>query len=372
MQNPSVVLRGPGQATIEDRPVPTITGDNDVIVKIAYTGVCGSDVHFWRAGGIRSFVSHEKPLVMGHEASGTIHEVGRAVTSLHPGDRVAIEPGVPCRACHSCRAGQYNLCSGMQFAADPGSATDGTLAQFFKTAADFCYKLPPSVELQEGVLVEPLAVAVHAVRQSGIREPGKKVVVFGAGTVGLFCAAVAKEFGAAQVVSVDVLASRLQTAQRLVGEESSRTWTPPSSGPGTMTPEDTAAKLKEECGLSGDGCGDAGGADVIMDATGAEFCVQTAIFTLRPGGTYVQVGMGKRKIDQFPIAEICEREITIKGCFRYGPGDFEIAMDLIARGRISLAGLVTGQYVFEKAWEAWESTGRGEGLKNVIAGPGEP
>ena len=304
---------------------------------------------------------------MGHEASGTVHAVGSSVTTLAAGDRVAIEPGLPCRACPPCKSGRYNLCDGMKFAADPGSNTSGTLARFYKTAADFCYKLPASVGLREGVLVEPLAVAVHAVRLADIREPGTSVVVFGAGTVGLFCAAVARQFGAAKVVSVDLLAARLEVASRLVGQGVSRTWTPPRPHPSEpASPEDSAAQLKEECGLS-----DGGGAHVVIDATGAESCVQMAVFALRPGGTYVQAGMGKRKIDQFPIAEVCEREITVKGCFRYGAGDFDLAMDLIARGKIELGGLVTGEFAFDKAWEAWESTGRGEGIKNVISVAGE-
>lgn len=303
---------------------------------------------------------------MGHEASGTIHAVGPRVTRLAVGDKVAIEPGVPCRACPPCKSGRYNLCNGMKFAADPGSDTDGTLTQFYKTAADFCYKLPTKVGLKEGVLVEPLAVAVHAVRLADIKEPGTSVVVFGAGTVGLFCAAVAREFGAARVVSMDLLAAKLEVARKLVGEDVSRTWSPPSYSSKTTSPEDNAAQLKKDCGLS-----DGGGAHVVIDATGAESCAQMAVFTLRPGGTYVQAGMGKRKIDQFPIAEVCEREITVKGCFRYGAGDFDIAMDLVGRGRIELGGLVTGEFGFETAWEAWESTGRGEGIKNVISVAGD-
>ncbi|KAH7029494.1 chaperonin 10-like protein [Microdochium trichocladiopsis] len=371
MQNPSVLLSGPGQVAIKDLALPEITDANDVIIRIAYTGVCGSDVHFWRSGGIRACVSADAPLVMGHEASGTIHAVGPSATHLFaPGDRVAIEPGVSCRTCQPCKAGRYNLCPRMRFAADPASGTHGTLSRFFKSAADFCYRLPDGVGLRDGVLIEPLAVAVHAVRLAGILgEPGKKVVVFGAGTVGLFCAAVAREFGAAAVVSVDLLPAKLQVARRLVGEDTCRTWVPD----GSLSPVDNAEKLKKECGLSSavvDGGDDGeGGAHVVLEATGAEVSVQTSIYTLRPGGVYVQVGMGKRNID-FPIAEIGEREITVKGCFRYGPGDFAIAMDLVARGKISLDGLVTGEFAFDKAWEAWESTGRGEGIKNVISGPG--
>ncbi|ETS82644.1 putative D-xylulose reductase A [Pestalotiopsis fici W106-1] len=355
MENPSVLLYGALTAKVEDRPIPTISDPHDVIVQIAYTGVCGSDVHFWLHGGIRTFVSASAPLVMGHEACGTVHAVGSGVTTLQPGDRVAIEPGVPCRRCPRCKAGRYNLCSGMAFAADSNSLTHGTLTKYFKTSADFCYKIPDNLQMKEGVLLEPLAVAVHAVRLADVK-PGQRVVVFGAGTVGLFCAAVAKEFGASVVVSIDLLQNKLNVAKELLGSDIGRTWMPNTSS----TPEQNAEQLRTDHGL-GDG------ADVVIDATGAEPSVQTAMYALSRGGTYVQAGMGKRKIE-FPIAEVCERELSIKGCFRYGPGDFELAMSLVQRGRINLATLITGEFPFEKASEAWESTSRGEGIKNVIRG----
>ncbi|KAF7531653.1 hypothetical protein G7054_g8653 [Neopestalotiopsis clavispora] len=342
MENPSVLLYGALTAKVEDRPIPTISDPHDVIVQIAYTGVCGSDVHFWRHGGIRTIISASDPLVMGHEACGTVHAVGAGVKetgTLQPGDR----------------AGRYNLCSDMRFAADSSSLTHGTLTKYFKTSADFCYKLPDNLPMREGVLLEPLAVGVHAVRLAEVK-PGQRVVVFGAGTVGLFCAAVAKEFGASRVVSIDLLENKLKVAQELLGSEIGRTWTPNTSS----TPEENAKQLKSAHGL-GDG------ADVVIDATGAEPSVQTAMYTLAPGGTYVQAGMGKRKID-FPISEVCERELNIKGCFRYGSGDFELAMSLVQRGNIKLGTFVTGEFPFEKASDAWESTSRGEGIKNVIKG----
>lgn len=289
---------------------------------------------------------------MGHEACGTVHAVGSGVTSLAPGDRVAMEPGIPCRRCRRCKDGRYNLCPDMAFAADPPH-THGTLTRFYKTSADFCYKLPDMVQMKEGVLMEPLAVAVHAVRLADVR-PGQQVVVFGAGTVGLFCAAVAREFGASTVVSVDLLQKKLDFAREFVGSGVSRTSTPSRS----LSPEENAQQLKDLHGLGE-------GAHVVIDATGAEASVQTGIYTLEPGGTYVQVGMGKRKIE-FPMSEVCEREVNLKGCFRYGAGDFDLAVSLVQRRRIVLGTLITGEFPFEKASDAWESTKRGEGIKNVI------
>lgn len=160
-------------------------------------------VHFWLHGGIRTFVSEPQPLAMGHEASGIVNAVGTAVTTLTPGDRVAIETGYPCRHCEPCKAGRYKLCLEMKFAADP-LRLHGTLAKYFRLPADFCYKIPNDVPLAEAVLVEPLAVGMHTVRLADVK-PGQRAVIFGAGTVGLLCGAVAREFGAATVISVDLV-----------------------------------------------------------------------------------------------------------------------------------------------------------------------
>ncbi|RAK97675.1 NAD(P)-dependent alcohol dehydrogenase [Aspergillus ibericus CBS 121593] len=339
--NPSCLLYGPLDARFEDRPIPALTDPHDVIVRIAYTGVCGSDVHFWLHGGIRTYVSQTQPLTMGHEASGTIHAVGSAVTSLVPGDR--------------CKAGRYNLCPAMKFAADP-PVVHGTLTKYFMLPADFCYKISENIGLDEAVLLVPLAVGIHAVRLADVK-PGQSVVVFGAGTVGLFCAAVAREFGASIVVSVDILESKLKFAKEFVGREAGRTAMPDVS----LTVEENAARLARDHALGE-------GADVVIDASGAEMSVQTAIFALRKGGTYVQAGMGKRKIE-FPISEMCEKEIAAKGCYRYGPGDFDLGISLVGRGRLDLSGLISNIFPFERATEAWEAARRGEGIKTLIEGP---
>ncbi|KAE8372501.1 chaperonin 10-like protein [Aspergillus bertholletiae] len=352
--NPSCLLYGPLDVRLEDRPMPVLDNPQDVIVQIAYTGVCGSDVHFWLHGGIRTYVSETQPLTMGHEASGVIYAVGSDVTTLVPGDRVAIEPGYPCRRCARCKLGRYNLCPKMKFAADP-PYTHGTLTKYFKLPADFCYKIPDSMSLSDAVLMEPLAVAVHAVRLADVKL-GNRVIVFGAGTVGLFCAAVAREFGASVVVSVDVLENRLHFARDFIGPIG-RTAMPDLS----LSSEENAERLIQTQELDE-------GADVVIDASGAEASVQTGVFSLRMGGTYVQAGMGKRKIE-FPISEMCEREIIAKGCFRYAAGDFDLGIHLVGQGRLQLAGLVTKVFPFECAAQAWETASRGEGTKTLIEGP---
>lgn len=305
---------------------------------------------------------------MGHEASGIVHAVGSAVTTLQPGDPVAIEPGIPCRTCSRCKMGKYNLCPGMKFAASPGGM-HGTLTKYFKLPADNCYKIHTdaemSFELDEAVLIEPLAVAVHSVRQASV-QLGDRVVVFGAGTVGLLCAAVAREYGARVITSVDIRREKLDFAASFIpnGRVSFESFIPEK----TLSTEENAQRLCEMHPGSDFIESDIPAYDVAIEATGAESCIQMAIYALRVGGSFVQTGLGKRVVD-FPISTVSENEIHVKGCFRYGPGDYKMALELALSGRVGLKALITKVVSFEDVVEAWETTRRGEGIKTLIRGP---
>ncbi|MCJ1391875.1 hypothetical protein MMC18_004742 [Xylographa bjoerkii] len=351
-QNLSFVLEAPFKVKYEERPIPKLESPHDVLVRIDWTGICGSDVHYYTEGRIGAFVL-TSPMVLGHESSGTIHSVGSSVTSLSPGDRVALEPGVPCRRCPRCKAGTYNLCLHMAFASTP--PYDGTLAKYYALPEDFCYKLPDHVTLEEGALVEPTAVAVHIVRQAAVK-PGNTVVVFGAGPVGLLCAGVSAAFGAKRVVVVDIQEKRLAFAQGWVKGAKTNTFLPGKDA----TAEENAARLISENSL-GDG------ADVVIDASGAAPSVATGIEALRTGGTYVQGGMGRPEIP-FPILKVCVKEVTVKGSFRYGSGDYKLAVELVAAGKVDVKGLVTGKVGFGEAEKAFETVRGGEGIKTLIEG----
>ena len=246
-------------------------------------------------------------MVLGHESAGVITEIGDRVTRHKVGDRVAMEPGVPCRRCERCLEGRYNLCYDMAFAATP--PYDGTLAKYYSLPEDFCYKLPDHVSLEEGAVVEPLSVGVHINRQGGVK-PGDSVVVYGAGPVGLVCMAVAKAFGASKVIAVDINEERLHFAKDYAATHVFRSQ--------KESPEAAAARLITENELGP-------GADVVIDATGAEPCIQQSIHTVRVGGTFVQGGMGKPDIN-FPIMAACTKELTIRGSFRYSSGDYALAV----------------------------------------------
>ncbi|KAG2420220.1 D-xylulose reductase [Aspergillus terreus] len=361
MKNPSCLLYGPGDARYEDRPVPEIGDPSEVIVRVAYTGV-----HFWVHGGVKNHVSEEHPIVMGHEASGIVHQVGSAVTTLQPGDHVALEPGYSCRRCPCCKIGRYNLCPEMKFAAVPRRC-HGTLTKYFKLPADYCYKIAPNtLGLDEATLMEPLAVAVHTVRQIGV-QPGQRVVVFGAGTVGLLCAAVAREFGASTIITVDVNEAKLEFARSVVSSPHVffQTFVPDAARSAEENAQSLLDAYYEQRPL--DKTVDVRGFDIVIEATGAESCIQTGIHVLRVGGEFIQTGLGRRLVG-FPIADVAEKEIIVRGCFRYGPGDFKVGVELAVDGKVPVKTFITKVVPFEQAPEAWETTRRGEGIKTLISG----
>lgn len=231
--------------------------------------------------------------MLGHESSGIVNAVGERVTTLKVGDRVCMEPGIPCRRCVQCKEGKYNLCPDMAFAATP--PIDGTLAKYYTLPEDFCYKLNDTTSLEEGALIEPLSGAVHAVRQAGVKA-GNSVIIFGSGPMGLLSCAVSRAFGASKIVAVDINEERLAFAKKYAATHIVSSW--------KESPQEAAARINTLCDLGP-------GADSIIDASGAEICIQTALYAVRAGGTFVQLGMGKADIN-FPIMAMCTKELNVK------------------------------------------------------------
>lgn len=232
-------------------------------------------------------------MVLGHESAGVITQVGNNVKNLKVGDRVCMEPGISCRTCIRCKEGRYNLCPDMRFAATP--PIDGTLAKYYRLPEDLCYKLPDSMSLEEGALIEPLSGAMHAVRQANV-SPGKSVLIFGAGPMGLLSSAVARAHGASKIILVDINEERLAFAKKYAATHTVKAE--------KESAEDGAKRIIDACDL-GDG------ADCAIDASGADICIQTAIHAARGGATFVQLGMGKADIS-FPIMTICIKELNVK------------------------------------------------------------
>ncbi|BGP49477.1 hypothetical protein JCM10450v2_005368 [Rhodotorula kratochvilovae] len=367
--NVSFVLHGIDDVRFEERPVPSECGDDDAIVAPKKVALCGSDVHYLKHGRIGDFVV-ESPMVLGHETSAVVVKVGRNVKNVQAGDRVALEPGKSCRVCPDCKLGHYNRCAEMVFAATP--PYDGTLAGYYTLPADLCYKLPENMSLEEGAMLEPMSVAVHAVHKVGQMPHAANVVVFGAGPVGLLTCAVAKGLGARKVIAIDIQEARLQFAkeQGLVDEY----YLPPKPQEGEAKadyPRRNAQEFRARFGFEERG---PNAVDLVLDCSGAEVCIQTGVFLLKHGGTLVQVGMGKPDIT-LDMPTIISRELTLKGSFRYGAGVYNLAMDLVARGAVNLKALISHRYTFPDALKAFEANLAGKGedgrplIKAVIDGP---
>ncbi|SCU79188.1 LAME_0A07624g1_1 [Lachancea meyersii CBS 8951] len=347
----AVVLEAKGRISIEDRPVPQIEDPHYVKLQIKKTGICGSDVHYYVAGAIGNFVV-KKPMILGHESSGIVTEVGKAVTSVKVGDKVAIEPGIPSRYSDETKAGNYNLCPEMKFAATP--PYDGTLVKYYLAPEDFVVKLPEHVSLEEGALVEPLSVGVHANKLAKLSF-NQKVAVFGAGPVGLLTGAVARAFGASEVVFIDVFPHKLKLSSKFGGTkfvDSSK----------IKDEELLVAEIVKEL--------DSEQPEVVFDCSGAEVCIRAGIKVCKTGGTYVQVGAGKEDVN-FPIAAIGPKELKVLGCFRYAFGDYRDAVQLISTGAVDVKPLVTHRFKFEDAVKAYEFNVKcgSEVIKTIIDGP---
>ena len=201
--------------------------------------------------------------------------------------------------------------------------------------------------------MEPLSIAVHCCKLAGDVQ-GKCVVIFGAGPIGLLCSAVIRAFGAASVVVVDVVASRLAFAMKYGASKTYQM--------GSMSPEINAGNL-----LAGSGKVD--GADIIIEATGAEPCINSGVAALRRGGVFVQAGLGAPRVG-FPIGQICDKEATLKGSFRYGAGDYKLAIELLQSRRVLVQDLITHEFAFDDAEKAFVSVSQRVGIKTIIYGPG--
>lgn len=360
--NPSLVLNKINDISFEEYPVPEITDDNDVLVEVKKTGICGSDIHYYTHGKIGNFVL-TKPMVLGHESAGIVSKVGKNVTDLKAGDKVAIEPGIPSRASDEYKSGHYNLCPHMVFAATPNSNEGepnppGTLCRYYKSPLDFLVKLPDTVSLDLGALVEPLTVGVHASKLANVKF-GDHVVVFGAGPVGLLAASVATMFGASSVMVVDIFDSKLQIAK----EVGCATHTFNSKTEGDHT------KLVEKLGNK---------PTVVLECTGAEPCIQLGVLAVAPGGRLVQVGNAGAYV-KYPITEFATKELTLYGSFRYGYNDYRTSVALLEKNYrngkdkapINFDRLITHNFSFKDAVKAYElvKSGADGCVKCMINGP---
>lgn len=303
----------PGQIEIEERPVPE-PGPGQVLVEVRSVGVCGSDVHWFTEGRIGELVVNG-PLVLGHEASGVVRALGAGTTRLEVGQRVTMEPGLPCRRCRACRRGQYNLCPDVRFFATP--PVDGAFARYVAHDEDFCYPLPDHLSDDAGALLEPLSVAVWATWKGHI-SVGDRALVTGAGPIGLLVAAVARSAGAVEVVVSDTQAARLPLALKM--------------GATAVVDASTDGGALAELG-----------ADVLIECSGAPRALEAGLRGLREGARAVVVGMSAESHVPVPLSYVQRREIELTGTFRYA-NTYPTAIALAATGTVRLDDIVTGHY----------------------------
>ncbi|EDW59886.1 sorbitol dehydrogenase [Drosophila virilis] len=339
--NLTAVLHGINDLRLEQRPIPEIT-DEEVLVAMDSVGICGSDVHYLTKGRIGHFVV-TKPMVIGHESAGVVAKVGSKVKNLVVGDRVAIEPGVPCYKCDHCKQGSYNLCPDMAFCATP--PYDGNLTRYYKHAADFCFKLPDHVTMEEAALLEPLSVGVHACRRAGVGL-GSKVLILGAGPIGLVTLLVAQSLGATEILITDLVQQRLDVAKEL-GATHTLLLNRDDTG------EEVANRVHQIMSAE---------PDKAIDCCGAESSTRLAIFATRSGGVVVIVGMGPPEM-KLPLFNALAREVDIRGVFRYC-NDYSAALALVASGRVNVKRLVTHHFDITETAKAFE-TAR-DGLDGAI------
>ncbi|KAI9574718.1 xylitol dehydrogenase [Boletus coccyginus] len=368
--NTSFVLKKIQHTEFEPRPIPEI-GPHDVLVEVKKTGICGSDIHYLVYGKIGDYaLPPGSDMVLGHESSGVIATVGSSVTHLKPGDRVAIEPGATCRKCDACKEGRYQLCPDIKFAATP--PYDGTLCRYYAVPSDLAYPLPSHLTLEDGAMMEPLSVAVHAVSKLGGLRSSQSIAVFGCGPVGILCMAVAKALGASRIIAVDIVPTRLEFAKSYAATDVYRPPPVTENENRIAYSKRSAAMLKQQLGIAERG---PTAVDLVVDASGAEVSIQTGIHIVKSGGTHVQVGMGPSDIT-IDMSVVLVKELVVKGSFRYGPGDYPLAIALVAQGKIDLKPLVSHRFPFESSPLAFQTTRNGKSddgkgvIKAIISGPG--
>jgi L-idonate 5-dehydrogenase len=309
---------------------------NEVRIRFGAGGICGSDLHYYQHGGVGDFRLRE-PMVLGHEVAGEVVEIGKDVTRVKPGDHVAVDPSRPCQRCEDCLAGRSNLCANMRFF---GSAArfphvQGAFVEFFKVADFQCHVVESDVPFHLAACAEPLSVALHAVARAGALV-GARVLITGSGPIGALIVAAAKLAGASQITVTDLVDEPLEVSRKLGATEVIN----------VASQADRLAELESGRGVF----------DISIEASGNARGLEACILATRPGGRVVQVGLMPPGLSPAPINRIITKELEFVGTFRFHR-EFAWAVDAIGSGRINLDPLLTAQFGFQDAVNAFKLAG---------------
>lgn len=314
-----------------ERPIPQ-PGHDDVLVKLEYIGICGSDMHYYENGRIGGYIV-KPPFVLGHECSGTVVEIGKNVKHLSIGDRVALEPGKTCGHCEFCKKGLYNLCPDVVFFATP--PIDGVFQEYVAHQAALCFKLPDNVSTMEGALIEPLAVGFHAANQ-GAAHTGQTAVVFGSGCIGLMSMIALKAMGVTKTYVVDNIQKRLDMALTL-------------GAAGVINFKDTDPVTRVNELTHGRGC------DLVIDTSGTEIAASQAVHMAAKSAVIVMVGYSKSGMINLPMSLAMDKELSFKTVFRYRH-IYPMAIEAVSSGLIDLKGIVTDVFSFDDIRNAMDKS----------------
>ncbi|GMG40231.1 unnamed protein product [Ambrosiozyma monospora] len=337
--NPALTVDSEHNVYVTDGKVGT-PKKGEVLIHVRACGICGSDVHFWHMGQIGDMML-ETPCVMGHEAAGEVIELGEGVTDYKVGDRVAIEPQLPCGKCYLCMQGDYNLCQEVEFSSV--WPYDGFMQRYKTHSARFIHKIPDSMTFAQGALVEPVAVAYHGIERSEL-SIGKGALIIGAGPIGLCTLALAKASGATPLVINDISKERLDFAKKMF--------------PSVITYQSDLKKTNQENAIEIRklfGPTEYDQPPCVLECTGVEAGIVVGAYVTRRAGTLTVIGVGKGDINNFPFMKLSLAEIDVKFINRYHDA-WPPCIRLIADKVIDVDALVTHVFPFEKADDAMRTS----------------
>ena len=310
--NVMAYIAAPGKVTFDEQPIQDL-GFKDVRIRVRAVAICGSDLHIYKG----KHPAAPLPVAIGHEIAGEVVEIGVEVKRVQVGDRVAVEPVIICGHCHFCRRGVYHLCSNISFQYRQGQ---GGFTRFFCAPEDWVHKLPETLSYEEGALIEPLAVAVHAIKTAKLGL-GEDCAIFGDGAIGLMLLMLAQSYGAGDVFIVGIQEHRLQMARHLGA---------------CMAVNNAVQDALDQIHAHTGGLG----VDKAFEAVGLENTLRQALHSLKKGGTAVLIGLFEEPHASLPVNLFVQKEIVLKGSQGYN-WDFQTAIKLVERGNIQLPPLIT-------------------------------